>query len=307
MSTKTSNKAIGIEKWQALRLPLGLALQLAIVLSGCGSSSAPETNAIDSRGATDAGAEMPSHPSGSDADSTDAAAVHQPMIPSAPADAAAAETANADTAGPTDAPRSDAAAGPSDAGSPPSIAYTCTMMIGIQATEEWYDHGFESMVDNSKWELVWVHSGFVELWANPSDPVWSTQITSPCAQNASKPDRVIFLALNFDYDTPAQWNPVVAAAVANIEAKYPSAKRIELRSFIRAPGNQACPQAPAPRSTITPAEDEALALAAAADPTRVFVAPKFEAKTCGEYSSNPPHPSPAGVIAWVKMMADYYR
>jgi len=48
-------------------------------------------------------------------------------------------------------------------------------------------------------------------------------------------------------------------------------------------------------------------LAAAADPTRVFVAPRFEAKTCSEFSSNPPHPSPAGVTAWVKMMADYYR
>jgi hypothetical protein len=291
MPTKASNK-------------LGLALPLTMALAGCGS--APKTSGIDSRGATDV-VETPSHPSGGDADSIDAPPVDGPTIPSAPADAAAAETPSADTAGPTDAPTSDATAGPDDAGPPPSSAYTCTMMIGILATEEWYDHGFESMVDNSKWELVWVHSGFVELWANPSDPVWSTAITSPCARNADKPDRVIFLALNFDYDTPAQWNPVVAAAVVNIEAKYPSAKRIELRTFIRAPGNQACPQAPAPRSTITPAEDDALALAAAADPTRVFVAPKFEAKTCGEFSSNPPHPSPAGVTAWVKMMADYYR
>jgi len=307
MSAVTSKKAVGLEKWLALRLPLGLWLQMAIALSGCGSSSPPTTSGLDSRGAADVGAEMSSPPFGIDADSTDAAPVDRPMVPSVPADAATAETSNADAAGPTDAPTSDAAAGPNDAGSPPSIAYTCTMMIGIQATEEWYDHGFESVVDNSKWELVWVHSGFVELWANPNDPVWSTQITSPCAQNATKPDRVIFLALNFDYTTPAQWNPVVDAAVANIKAKYPSAKRIEVRSFIRAPGNQACPQAPAPRSTITPAEDGALALAAAADPTRVFVAPKFEAKTCGEYSSNPPHPSPAGVTAWIKMMADYYR
>jgi hypothetical protein len=297
MATKTS---------KALCLPLGLALHCAIALLGCGSSS---PSGVDSRGATDAGAETPPHRSGSDADSTETP-VDSLMVQPAPSDvAAAAETSNADTAGPTDAPTSDGAdaSGPSDAGIPPSSAYTCTMMIGIQATEEWYDHGFESMVDNSKWELVWVHSGFVELWADPNDPVWSTPITSPCTQDATKPDRVIFLALNFDYDTATQWNPVVAAAAANIKAKYPSAKRIELRTFIRAPGNQACPQAPAPRSTITPAEDDALALAAAADPTRVFVAPKFEAKTCGEYSSNPPHPSPAGVTAWVKMMADYYR
>jgi hypothetical protein len=225
-----------------------------------------------------------------------------------PTDAGAADgnTAALDMRGPTDGGGPDAVVAPGDASSA-SGTYACTLMIGIQATEEWYNFGFETMVDNSKWELIWVHSGFVELWANSNDPVWSTAITSPCAQNPTKPDRVIFLALNFLYTTAAEWNPVVSMAVDNIKAKYPSAKRIELMSFIRAPGNSACSQAPAPRSTITPAQDDAMAISAAANPGLVFVAPKFEAKTCSEFSSNPPHPSPAGVTAWVKMMADYYR
>lgn len=224
------------------------------------------------------------------------------------ADAGTVETGGgtSDTRGSTDGGVPDVVTAPTD-GSAPAGAYACTLMIGIQATEEWYNFGFETMVDNSKWELIWVHSGFVELWANPNDPVWSTAVTSPCAQNPGKPDRVIFLALNFIYTTAAEWNPVVSMAVDNIKAKYPSAKRIELMSFIRAPGNNACPQAPAPRSTITPAQDDAMAMAAAANPGLVFVAPKFEAKTCSEFSSNPPHPSPAGVTAWVKLMADYYR
>lgn len=215
----------------------------------------------------------------------------------------------------------DAAATASDAGSAAadapgasgdgaagaSSAYACTLMIGIQATDEWYSAGFETMVDNAKWELIWVHSGFVELWADAKDPVWSTAISSPCAQNPTKPDRVIFVALNFDYTTLTEWTPAITATVSNLEAKYPSAKRIELMSFIRAPGNNACAQAPAKRSTIAPAQDQAMAMAAAANPELVVVAPKFEAKTCGEFSSNPPHPSPAGVSAWIKMMADYYR
>jgi hypothetical protein len=180
-------------------------------------------------------------------------------------------------------------------------------MIGILATEEWYDAGFETMVDNSKWELIYVHSGFVELWANPQDPVWSTATMSPCAQNPTKPDRVIFVALNFDFTTLAEWLPPVTASVKNLIAKYPSAKRIELMSFIRAPGDNACSQAPAKRSTITPAQDDAMAMVAAANPGLVFVAPKFEAKTCGEFSSNPPHPSPTGATAWAKMMADAYK
>lgn len=198
-------------------------------------------------------------------------------------------------------PRGDAGAGSS------SSSYACTLMIGIQATYEWYNVGFETMVDGAAWELIWVHSGFVELWADPKDPVWSTAITSPCAKNPTQPDRIIFVALNFDFNTLAQWTPPVTATVENLKAKYPSAKRIELMSFIRAPGNNACSQAPAKRSTITPAQDQAMAMAAAANPDLVVVAPAFEAKTCGEFNDNPPHPSPAGAAAWAKMMADYYR
>jgi hypothetical protein len=202
---------------------------------------------------------------------------------------------------------SAAQGGAAGVGEPGTAAYTCTLMIGILATEEWYDAGFETMVDNSRWELIYVHSGFIELWANPQDPVWSTATMSPCAQNATKPDRVIFVALNFDFTTLAEWLPPVTAAVKNLEAKYPSAKRIELMSFIRAPGDAPCPQAPAKRSTITPAQDDAMAMVAAANPGLVVVAPQFEAKTCNEFSSNPPHPSPTGMTAWAKMMADYYR
>ena len=83
-------------------------------------------------------------------------------------------------------------------------------------------------------------------------------------------------------------------------------KRIELGTFVRAPGNMPCPQAPAKRSTIAPAEDQAIAMVAAANPDLVRVHPKFEAKTCGEFSGNPPHPSAAGGAAWAKMYAEHY-
>ena len=210
---------------------------------------------------------------------------------------------------------SDGAGGRASAGSaggagtagPDNAAYACTLMIGITATQEWYDAGFESIVNNAKWELIYVHSGFVELWADSKDPVWSTAVLSPCAQNAGTPDRVVFVALNFDFNTLDQWLPPTTAAVKNLRAKYPSAKRIELMSFIRAPGDRPCPQAPDKRSTITPAQDDAMAQVAAANPGLVFVAPKFEAKTCAEFTSNPPHPSPAGATAWAKMVANYYR
>jgi len=298
--------------------------------AGSGASTPPATSPTGTTGAAPpAGTNPPAGTTspggtapvtaGSDAAATapagpDAAVSPPPPGPSQGSDASAKKSPSGPEAGSPPAP--DATSSPVplldasiaiDASTPPTSAFTCTLLIGIQATEEWYIAGFETMVDNTRWELMWYHSGFVELWANPNDPVWATSITSPCAANADKPDRVIFVTLNYLNDTLAFWSPNVNAVVANIQAKYPSAKRIELATFIRAPGNMACPQAPAPRSTITPAQDQSMAMAAAANPGLVFVAPPFEVASCDQYSSNPPHPTAAGATAWATMMANYYR
>jgi hypothetical protein len=203
---------------------------------------------------------------------------------------------------------------PTDAGGPVSVppdegppqSFTCTRIIGINATAEWYSRGFETLVDNGKWELVRVHSGFVELWANPGSSAWSTNPTSGCAGGA-KPDRVIFVGLNFQSNKLEQWLPPLTAVVKNLQAKFPGIKRIELATFVRAPGNKGCPQREAYRSTISAAQDEANMMVAAANPALVRVSPKFEAKTCGEFSGNPPHPSQSGGTAWAKMIAEHYN
>jgi hypothetical protein len=183
--------------------------------------------------------------------------------------------------------------------------YTCTLVIGILATQQyWAD--FQKLVDAAKWELVWVHSGFVELWADPANAIWKTAITSPCAQGAQTPDRIVFVALNFDFNTLAQWLPPLTAAANNLHAKYPSARRIELGTFVRAPGNMACPQAPPPRSTISAAEDQAIAMVVQSDPGLFAVAPPLEAASCGDFTSNPPHPTAAGAAHWAQEMAAYY-
>jgi hypothetical protein len=208
-------------------------------------------------------------------------------------------------------PRAVAAAPAASPASPATTgggaeAFTCTLLFGINATAEWYDKGFEGLVDGQKWELVRVHSGFIERWADPDSAFWKAAITSPCAQNATTPDRIIFVALNFDYTTVDQWLPPLTATVKNLRAKYPSARRIELMTFVRAPGNQACPQREAKRSTIAPAEDQAIEQVAQANPDVVRVAPRFEASACEEFSGNPPHPSAAGGVAWAQSIARHY-
>jgi hypothetical protein len=228
-----------------------------------------------------------------------------------------ASTGGSVGSGGSDDPGEGGSSGSLDAGATPDAEppttgpatgpFTCTLMIGINATDEWWTQGFEGMVDNAKWEIVRVHSGFVELWADPKNGVWGTKPSSACAQNADNPDRVIFVGLNFDTTTLEQWVPPLTNVVKNLKAKYSNLKNIELATFVRAPGNKPCPQAPAKRSTIAPAEDEAIAMVAAANPGLVIASPKFEAKTCGEFSGNPPHPSASGGKAWAIMMAEHYK
>jgi hypothetical protein len=186
-------------------------------------------------------------------------------------------------------------------------SFACTLVIGINATGEWYKQGFEQLVDDAHWELMQIHDGFIEKWADPNDAYWATPIFSPCAANPKAPDRIIFVLSNFDYTTIDQWYPPLLRVMGNLADKYPSARNVELTTWVRAPGNLPCAQAPPNRSTISSGEDEAIAKAALDFPGRVTAAPKFEAHACSEYTSNPPHPTPAGGAAWAKMIAAHYR
>jgi hypothetical protein len=249
---------------------------------------------------------------------SDAASVHEaaPAVdhgaPPEGEDAEATQEASTgvpDTGGATDdggGSLGEDAAGPGPEAGPPK-QYACTLLIGINATGEWYKQGYEDLVDNDRWELMQIHNGFIEKWADPNDAYWSTAIYSPCPMNPKAPDRIIFVLSNFDYTTIEQWYPPLQAVLKNLQDKYPSAKNIELSTWVRAPGNMACPQAPAPRSAISAGEDAAIAKAVQDYPNLVTAAPKFEAHACSEYTDNPPHPTAAGGAAWAKMIAAYYQ
>jgi hypothetical protein len=188
----------------------------------------------------------------------------------------------------------------------PESNYTCTMMIGINATDEFYKAGFESVVDNARWESVRVHSGFVDLWANPASGLWGTAPTSPCAMNPRSPDRVIFVGLRFEWTDKAQWVQALTGVVKNIKTKFPMVKRIELASFVRAPGNKACGSAPAYRSTIHPSQDQAIEEVVATDPVLLRASPKFEVTACSDFSGNPPHFAGNGAKNVAKLVGEYY-
>jgi hypothetical protein len=229
-------------------------------------------------------------------------------------DAAPSGTPDATDPGTTpdaDVPATDGSAvvDPPPGGGPPTGPFNCTLVIGIASTSQWFGAGFEKLVDNAKWEVIGIHSGFIQGWADPKGAYWNTGPSSACAMNPKNPDRVIMEALWLHWEdaTVEQWVPQLVAVVNNIKAKFPAIKRIELSTFPRAPGDKPCPVSMPFKSWIRPEQDEAEEKVAAMFPDLVVAGPKFKVATCADYGGNPPHFSGSGATATAKMIADYYN
>jgi hypothetical protein len=228
-------------------------------------------------------------------------------------DAAPASTPDADDPGTlpdADAPATDGAVvDPPPSGTVSTGPFNCTLLIGIASTKQWFDAGFEKLVDNAKWEVVGIHSGFIQGWADPKGAYWNTAPSSACAMNPKNPDRVIMEALWLHWEdaTVDQWVPQLVAVVNNIKAKFPAIKRIELSTFPRAPGDKPCAVSMPFKSWIRPEQDMAEEKVAAMFPDLVVAGPKFKVATCADFGGNPPHFSGSGATATAKMIADYYN
>ena len=184
--------------------------------------------------------------------------------------------------------------------------FNCTRYFGINATAEWYNQGFEQLVDGAKWELVRVHSGFVDKWAEPNNGFWNTNPTSACAGGA-KPDRIIFVGLKFEWTSEELWTTALTGVVKNLKEKFPGVKSIELATYVRAPGNKPCPQGPPYRSTIHASQDAAIAKVVATDPVLLKASPRFEATACSDFSGNPPHFSAGGGKKVAGIIGQHYK
>jgi hypothetical protein len=186
---------------------------------------------------------------------------------------------------------------------PKEPVYTCTQVMGVSVTGDWFGAGFESGNDDARWQGLTRTHAFVELWGDPSDAIWKEPIVSPCTKNSERPDRVIFTPVNWQFKTTEEWVPVLTKAVKTIKAKYPSVKRIELLTMLRAPGNKSCGN---DETVVQPFVDEAVAKVAKAFPKLVTVAPKFEAPSCDIFIKGGPHFTPDGMSKAANLYATHY-
>lgn len=196
-----------------------------------------------------------------------------------------------------------------------SVPFTCTLVMGVSPTGQWFDSGFLQIVDARRWESIWVAHHYTNYWANPADSGWN-QAFDPypgpphtCAQNANLPDRVLFVAVNWSYTTAAEWEADLSKIVANLRAKYESLRQIELMTLTRAPGNVVCAAGGSSNETIIPAwVDEAIAATAAKYPNLVVQAPKFEVPKCADFMQGglAPQYTDAGAADVARALGTYY-
>ncbi len=184
--------------------------------------------------------------------------------------------------------------------------YTCTQVMGVSVVGEWYGAGFEDAVDDGRWQAITKLHAYIDLWSDPADPVWSTEVTSPCVAGSGNPDRVLFLGCNWTYTTAAEWTSAFSAVVEDLMTRYPNLKRIELLTMLRAPGNQLCGPASSDETIVQPFIDEAVAAVVAAYPELVTAAPRFEAPSCDVFLLGGPHFTPAGKAEVAKVYGDHY-
>jgi hypothetical protein len=208
--------------------------------------------------------------------------------------------------------------------------FTCTELIGLFSSGEWWDAGFFGALGELKvrWQGRFSHYGYTYEYAKADSYAWSptnvggvnnVRLTAPCAQNAAAPDRIVYQAWSWELTTEKAWIESLEAALVTIQTKRPSVRRIDLMTIIRCPMNGWChgdkpPLGPNTDHDATKQDchvpdyvDSAFAKVAANHPALVSVAPRFEAVKCaaqidGIHLHEQNGPAAAPIAAYYKAM-----
>jgi hypothetical protein len=185
----------------------------------------------------------------------------------------------------------------------PGAPFVCTAVLGVAVTAEWFGAGFETLVDDGRWEAITKPHTTLADWGDPASPVWSLAPVSPCVARAGDPDRVILTGMNWEYTGGAQWVASLSAAVDVLKAKFPHLRKIELLTMVRAPGNHSCGN---PMSVVAPFIDEAILTVTGRYPNLVRVGPQFEVERCDLFKKGGPHFTDEGSAAVARLIGAHY-
>lgn len=196
-----------------------------------------------------------------------------------------------------------------------SSAYACNLIFGNSTTQQWFDGGFLTypQIDPTRWELIAVAHHYIDSWANANDVGWTTafDLGHQCANRATTPDRVIFIVTySPPYPDQATYVKYITSIVNNIKTRYPTVKRIELTTLVRAPGNSAtaCSSKANNEQSMPAAEDQAIAAVAAAPAFAGLVTalPPFYVTNCSDFTADAPQYTTTGAANIAKVYGAYY-
>jgi hypothetical protein len=185
--------------------------------------------------------------------------------------------------------------------------FSCSEVVGGKLVGEFFAAGFETLVDSPRWQARWKEYAEVQEWAKPSSDFWNAPIESACSNASNAPERVLFMIFSWSLKTQADWTKNIKQTVDNFKTKFPSIRRLDLMTQVVAPGNQQCPTPPAAGETIvvSPELQASLTETAAAYPGYVYLAPRFEARTCADLQGGGPHLNTQGNTAVAAKIAAY--
>jgi hypothetical protein len=205
----------------------------------------------------------------------------------------------------------DAADGGGSAGAPNNDAsvsrseFVCTEVIGLWVASQWWDT-FEKGVDGNKWEFMFQHHGYLEMFADPASPYWNNAVSSKCTMSAATPDRVVFLPFSLSLNTMDEWVTNLNQVVETMKGKFPGVKRIELMTTLRSPGNMPCANDTDPNTVVAPYVDQAIQTVSDASGGLVTVGPKIELASCSWWAGGTDLTG-AGNTGAGQLLAAYYQ
>jgi len=176
--------------------------------------------------------------------------------------------------------------------------FSCTLFIGYSQTNNWWwFNGFESVTDDSRYEILFQFGGAIWKWADPSFEGWSNAVSSRCPSGVA-PDRIV-LDVTEDFFISAT-DPALSvsrvandirSAIATARSKFPTAQQVWLQPVVGGPNHSVCafggnPANPVRASANHPFIDQAIALVVGGTVVR---GPSPEVFSCADYEDNIGH------------------
>jgi hypothetical protein len=170
----------------------------------------------------------------------------------------------------------------------------------LTITSEWFEAGFEELVDDARFQARTRPHTFVEQWADPAHPAWSQSLTSPCQVGQAAPERIVLVAANWTFTTREQWTTALDGVIATLEQRDRALRDVELYTVLRGPQNRSCGD---PKSVVDPLIDDAIEAVARRHPDLVHAGPRLEAPDCSVFERGGPHFTAEGKKRVAALMA----